>query len=158
MSLQYLDIGIAIGVVMLAVSLLITILTQAAASVFSLRGSNLRWAIATLIRQVHGDHATHARQIAQDVLTHPLISDSTLSKFSRVPLIGWFCRRVSLANAVRLEELVGVLDVLKADARLPAENRAAMAVIATAAQARMSLAYPSGSEKNRCTRGGVLLH
>lgn len=104
---------------MLAVSLLITILAQLVASVLSLRGSNLRWAVTTLIRQVHPDLEQHAEAIASDVLTHPLISDSTMSRFAQTPVIGWIFRRWSLANAVRLEELVGALDVLSPPAPAP---------------------------------------
>src|ERR1019366_4295736 len=83
MMLQYLDIAIAIAVVMLAVSLLITILVQLVANVLSLRGSNLRWALTTLIEEVHADYKSDAAAIANTVLTHPLISDSTLSNFSK---------------------------------------------------------------------------
>jgi hypothetical protein len=119
MTLQYLDIAIAIGVVMLAVSLLITILTQLVASILSLRGSNLRWAVTTLIQEVHPDLQDQAAKIANDVLTHPLISDSTLSRFAQMPFIGRLFKRWSLANAVRLEELVGVLDLLGGAAAAP---------------------------------------
>jgi hypothetical protein len=141
MMLQYLDIAIAIAVVMLAVSLLITILVQLVANVLSLRGSNLRWAVTTLIEEVHADYKADAAVIANTVLTHPLISDSTLSNFAKSRWIKgplkklWI--RFSLATAVRLEELVGVLDFL-GDASATATPAAkAMAEMADAAKKKM---------------------
>jgi hypothetical protein len=137
MNLQYLDIAIAVSVVMLAVSLFITILSQLVANLLSLRGTNLRWAVTTLIGEVHPAVAPQARTIANIVLTHPLISDSTLSRFSKTPVIGWFAHRMSLASAVRIEELVGVMDLI-GDPALPlATPGGAMAAIATTAKAQM---------------------
>ena len=137
MSLQYLDIAIGVAVVMLAVSLLITILVQLVANILSLRGSNLRWAVTTLIKEVHPDLGSLAPAIAQQALTHPLISDSTLSKFSKTWGLKWFIQRISLANAVRLEELVGVMDVLGNSAAAPGTAANAMAAIAAAAKNKM---------------------
>jgi hypothetical protein len=137
MSLQYLDTAIGVAVVMLAVSLLITILVQLVANVLSLRGSNLRWAVTTLIKEVHPDLQSVAPAIAQQALTHPLISDSTLSAFSKTWGLQWLVQRVSLANAVRLEELVGVMDVLGDAAAAPGTPAKAMATIASTAKNKM---------------------
>jgi len=137
MSLQYLDIGIGVTVVMLGVSLLITILVQLVANILSLRGSNLRWAVTTLIKEVHPDLKELAPKIAQQALTHPLISDSMLSAFKETWGLQWLVKRVSLANAVRLEELVGVLDVLGNSTAAAGTAEKAMDTIASTAKSNM---------------------
>src|SRR5262245_38199277 len=118
MVLNNLDMAIAFAVVMLAVSLLVMILVQAIASVLALRGANLRWGIEELLRTVDPEFAKHqeqVKQIATEVLQHPLISDSALSTqewLDRVPLVSRYTSRLKLAKAVRIQELIGILEIL----------------------------------------------
>ncbi len=109
MTLHNLDVGIALAVVMLGVSLLITILTQLIAAVLSTRGTTLRKNLQVLFETVYPDGAPHAKEIAYKVLTDKLISDSASWKWlSKIPLI----RNFRLATAVRVEEVIGILDRL----------------------------------------------
>ncbi len=112
-TLEHLDALIAFAVVLLGVSLLVTILTQMIATLLGLRGTNLRWGLTELLRAIHPEFAGQAEAIAERVLTHPLISDSTLSGIkARFPLL----RRWQLASTIRIEELAGILDKLAAGA------------------------------------------
>src|SRR5438477_7189821 len=116
--LAYLDTIIGFAVVMLAISLLITILIQMISALLSHRGSNLRWGLETLFAKmaptVYPDLARNARSVAEHVLTHPLVSDSLFSKspLCKWPLIGPLVERFQLASAIRPEELVGILEHL----------------------------------------------
>lgn len=114
MTLQYLDILIAFAAVMLGVSLLITVLTQILSAVLGLRGTNLRWGLRTLLMTAIDVPATgdvkavkQCEKIADAILHHPLISDSTFSKFA-----GKLMGRVRLASAIRKEELIDILDTI----------------------------------------------
>lgn len=121
--MEHLDMAIAFAVVMLAVSLLVTIFVQLVSALFGLRGSNLLWGIQQLLVTacpgICDDLAEREKQaaaIAEGVLTHPLISDSSVSRFkalTKVPLIGRLIKRMQLARAIRLEELVRVLNTVK---------------------------------------------
>ncbi len=106
MTLEHLDTIISFVVILTGVSLIVTILTQTATGLLALRGSNLRWGIATLVKELEPSLADHAWTISQKVLHHPLISDSTLSRFDG--LIG----RWKLASAVRKDELIDILHKL----------------------------------------------
>lgn len=115
MTLQHLDTVIAFAVIMLGASLLITIFTQAISGFLALRGTNLLWGITTLLatadKRLQGD----AGAIAQQVLTHPLLSDSVMSKYSKVPLVGWLIDRWRLGSAIRVDELKNVLSLFAND-------------------------------------------
>lgn len=88
MSLEHLDTLIAFATVMLGVSLLITTFTQMVSAFLGLRGTNLRWGLKALIENIYPDSKQHAHDIAEAVLRHPLISDSSLSIIRRkVPLL-----------------------------------------------------------------------
>src|SRR5690349_18832160 len=104
MLLQSLDIIIGFAVVMLAVSLIITTLTQLVSGLLGLRGTNLRWGLKTLLTEAG---VADPKTVADRVLGHPLVSDSTFSKF-----ISRFFNRWKLASAIRSEELTGILDLL----------------------------------------------
>ena len=109
MTLQHLDILIGFATVMLGVSLLITVLIQLISGFLGLRGTNLRWGIRTLLSTA--DLGTETKAIAEAVLHHPLISDSTFSKFA--PKWSWLNRSIArwkLATAIRKEELINILD------------------------------------------------
>jgi hypothetical protein len=106
-------------------SLLVTLLVQALASFLALRGTNLRWGVATLLRELDATGkltAPNAEKIASAVLSHPLISDSTA--FGRIfgKFIGGESKWVGkwkLATAIRADELGAILAKLE---KQPATN------------------------------------
>ncbi len=108
MTLHYLDIVIGFSAVMLGVSLLITVISQLISGLLGLRGSNLRWGIKTLLENAHPDLQKQAKTIADNILRHPLVSDSTFSKFSFLGLVG----RWRLSTAIRRQELVEIISAL----------------------------------------------
>ena len=116
MTLDHFDTIFAFVVIITGVSLLVTTLTQMASALLGLRGTNLRWGIKTLLANLDPKLAPHAGDIAENVLHHPLISDSTLSRM-KLGLVG----RWKLANAIRKEELVKILRFL---ANQPADGAA----------------------------------
>src|SRR5215471_3982531 len=97
--LAYLDTLIGFAVIMLGSSLLITIATQIISTLLSHRGANLRWGLTTLFQ--HLPHSPNinssAPDLANDVLTHPLISDSIFSVHCPFPIPEWFLERFRLA-------------------------------------------------------------
>src|ERR1700753_2477087 len=104
MTVQHLATVIDFAVVMLGASLLITIFTQTVSGLFAYRGSNLRWGLQTLFRHVNPRLTCQAsRALAENVLTHPILSDSSLSHFADVPVLGPATRRWRLASAIRVE-------------------------------------------------------
>ncbi len=109
MTLAYLDTAIALIVVLLTVSLLITILTQITSGLLAWRGTSLRWALIQLVRTIEPDAAQHTEDIIDKVLRHPLVSDSVFARFGHARgLTGRWAR----ATAIRLEEFAGVLDLM----------------------------------------------
>jgi hypothetical protein len=104
MTLEHFDTLFAFVVILAGVSLLVTVLVQMASALFGLRGSNLRWGLKTLLANADPQLATHAEMIAQKVLHHPLISDSTFSEVLPRLLSRW-----RLASAIRKDELVEIL-------------------------------------------------
>lgn len=117
--LDQLDILIGIAVVLSVTSLLVTLLVQALASFLALRGTNLRWGVATLLHQLDTTEkikAPDAEQIATAVLSHPLVSDSTA--FGRIfgKFIGGegkWAGKWKLATAIRADELGEILQKLE---------------------------------------------
>ncbi len=72
--LKTLDILLGLSVVMLMVSLVVTVLTQAVTNLLQTRGKNLLDGVAGLLKQIHRDLPEEAcRKIAEAILTHPLI-------------------------------------------------------------------------------------
>lgn len=104
MDLQYLDTIIAFVVILLAVSLLITILTQMIASLFGLRGTNLLWGVRTLLAAASPELTAEAENLAKKVLTDPTLSDSIFSRFTKGSPTRW-----KLASAVSPESLTRTL-------------------------------------------------
>lgn len=100
MYLQYLDTITAFVVILLAVSLLITILIQMVSSLFALRGKNLLWGVSTLLETAEPGLKEKAKKVATEVLTHSAISDSIFSKHKWVSLPRW-----RLAQAISPESL-----------------------------------------------------
>jgi len=100
--LEMLDVAIGFATVMLAVSLIIMSLTQAISSVLALRGAKLRAGLERLIQQTAPSLAAQARTISEEMLKHPLISDTSTKLAGR-----W-----KLASAIKKEELLQVLDAV----------------------------------------------
>lgn len=105
--LEHFDTILAFAVILTGVSLLIMAIVQMTAGFLALRGSNLRWGIQTLIANADPSLVPYARAIAQKVLHHPLISDSTFSGVLPGLLSRW-----RLATAIRKEELLEILRIL----------------------------------------------
>ena len=115
MTLEHLDMAIAFAVVMLVVSILVTIFVQTASAVIGLRGTNLRWGVEQVLRVVYPELGDHAGTLAALVLQHPVISDSSMTRFAwarELPYIGRWITRLHYAKAIRVQELVGIMDVL----------------------------------------------
>jgi hypothetical protein len=110
MTLEHLDTVIAFVVILAGVSLLVTIFTQTVSALFGLRGTNLLWGIKTLLKQLDPNIAVHAKTISENVLLHPLVSDSTLSG------LGGVAKRWILASAIRKDELIEILHMLAGSA------------------------------------------
>lgn len=75
--LKSIDILLGLSVVMLMVSLIVTVLTQAIVNLMQTRGKNLLDGIAGLLRQIHCElPRAGSREIAEALLTHPLIKSA----------------------------------------------------------------------------------
>ncbi len=107
--------------------MLVTVLTQVVSAILGLRGTNLLWATQTLLRTIHP--ALEAQ--AEAILTHPIISDSSLSRFynsfKNTPLLGRFLRRWTLATAIGPDELVRMLARRSQELRAAAGHSAEIA-------------------------------
>ena len=106
--LVYLDTIIAFVIVMLGFSLLITLLNQTISAFFGLRGANLFWGIATMLRTLDPQFNEQVSQaIAHRILLNPVISDSIFARWrERNGPIGWFLRRWKLASSVGPEAFI----------------------------------------------------
>jgi len=111
--LKQLDVLIGFAVVMSVVSLLITILTQMISSLLGLRGANLADALQAMILKIDPkfdqDFKNLAKKLADDVLTHPTISDSALSMTKdrgRLERVFMMWKR---ASAIRPDEFLGLV-------------------------------------------------
>ncbi len=117
MTLEHLDTILAFVLIITGISLLITALNQAVSALLGLRGTHLRWALATLLGQLDPGLKQHAREISQRVLEHKLISDSVFSGFATNLFSRWRC-----ASAIRQDELIDILRMLaKAPPGQPAD-------------------------------------
>src|SRR5260370_40848681 len=104
--LAYLDTVIAFAVIMLGFSLLITLLNQMISAFLGYRGSNLRWGIETMLTTLDPNLAEHARDVANRVLTNPIVSDSIFSGFKKTTGL---IQRWKLATAIRPDAMVRTL-------------------------------------------------
>jgi len=95
--LESLDAVLGFSGVMLGVSLLVTVLVQTVSALFNLRGVALLRGLVTLFRQ-GGLDAKKARELADDILHHPLITDSLLTAGA-----------IARATAIRKDELLRML-------------------------------------------------
>jgi len=114
--LKQLDILIGLSVVMLVVSLFITIITQIVSSLLGLRGSNLADALVAMIHKIDPNIETElAKKLADAVLIHPAVSDSTGH------MKWWFWPEAwKRASAVRPEELLDVFKLFAKNTSVPA--------------------------------------
>src|SRR5580658_6872244 len=114
--LIFLDILIGFASVMLGASLIVTILNQAVSALAAHRGGNLLWGLRTLFAQIapgatHLPVLTHhASDLAETVVTHPLISDSIFSTgwanlVQKHPVLLRIVRRWQFASAILPGEL-----------------------------------------------------
>src|SRR4051812_38044830 len=117
MILQYLDTVIAFLVVLLGLSLLITILNQMISTLFSHRGTNLRWGVEKVVSTLDPTLAGKAKEIAHTVLTEPIISDSLFSRFKDVPILKSITSRWRIASAISAQDLVRGLMKMADDLR-----------------------------------------
>jgi len=115
---EHLDTVIAFVVAMLGVRLIVLIATQSVSALLGYRGTNLKWGLIQLLKTADPKLDEQAEEIAQRILTHPLISDSNMARFARrlanVPLLGSLLGRIHLASSIRLEELIGLLQKVAA--------------------------------------------
>lgn len=118
MTLEHFDTVLSFVVILAGVSLLVTTLTQMVSALFGLRGTNLQWGIETLLSHVDPALEKHARTIAEQVLHHPMISDSSFSGVT-----GSILRRWKLASAIRKDELIDALHHLAEDPGNPSDTR-----------------------------------
>ncbi len=132
--LRYLDVVIAFAVIMLGLSLMITLLNQMISAFLSYRGSNLRWGIETMLNTLNeGVLGPRAREIANRILTEPIVSDSIFARFGdvNVPVLGTLLQRWKLASAIGADTLVRTL------ARVSEEMREANPTVAEAINAAL---------------------
>lgn len=118
--LRYLDIVIAFSVIMLGLSLVITLLNQMISAFLSYRGSNLRWGIQTMLRTLNESVlCPHAQEIANRILTEPIVSDSIVMRFGdvKVPVVGWLLQRWKLASTIDADTLVRTLKKVSSEWR-----------------------------------------
>jgi hypothetical protein len=116
--LDLLDVAIGFATVMLAVSLIITSLTQAIVAFLGLRGRNLRLGLQQLIETTLPGLKGQAEAISLQIITHPLISDSAVGRGRW----GW-------ATAIKRDELLPVLKAVLTDEQFAThveQNRAAV--------------------------------
>jgi len=128
MTLEHLDMAIAFAVVMLVVSILVTIFVQSASAAIGLRGTNLRWGVEQVLRVVYPELGDHAGRIADIVLRHPIISDSAMTRLAwarELPIVGRWFARLHYAKAIRVQELIGIMDVLAGATPAPRDLSAA---------------------------------
>ena len=117
MTLEHLDIAIAFAVVMLGVSVLITVLTQAVSAGLGSRGTNLRWGIERVLISLDPKLTNQATALATTVLHNQLISDSIFSRFENWPVARVLLDRWKLATAIGSDELIRALRKIAANAK-----------------------------------------
>ena len=108
--LKSVDILIGLTVVLLALSMAVTVITQAITTLLNSRGRHLRRGIVDLLQLLDPSlTAEISRSVATAVLTHPLVSGSS------APLLGG---RIRLGNVVHREELTKLLMAMATGDRL----------------------------------------
>ena len=109
--LKSIDILIGLTVVMLALSMAVTVITQSITSIVNSRGRHLRRGLTDLLRQL--DPALTpalSKVVATRVLTHPLVSGSSTPMAAELESDGWWAwltaRIRALAGGPRLGNVV----------------------------------------------------
>jgi hypothetical protein len=101
--LKSIDVLIGLIVVLLALSMAVTVITQAITTMLNSRGRHLRRGITDLLQQLDpGLTPALSKSIATAVLTHPLVSGSA-APLARLP------GERRLGNVVHREELTKLL-------------------------------------------------
>jgi hypothetical protein len=95
--LLWFDTLIGLVVILLSVSLIVMILTQALASLLNLRGTKLKRGLQVLFENSNGKLVEYAEDISHKILSHPLISDKGNG---------------GLSSTIRNAELINILNVL----------------------------------------------
>jgi hypothetical protein len=102
------------------------VITQAISSLLALRGQNLRDALVAVFGKVSPELA-NAKGLAEEVLRHPVFSDSALSMKRKWP--EWLRKRVELwklSSAIRAEEcfeaIQNIANSTQAEGKEPADD------------------------------------
>ena len=155
--LKSVDVLIGLTVVLLALSMAVTVITQSVTALFNSRGRHLRRGLTDLLRQLDPAlTATVSKAIATEVLTHPLVSGSNSpidpsGETERFAKVTRWVRRVAggprLGTVVHREEFTKLLMALAAGrgtSQLDADATAAL----TAALANTGVANPDATLKS----------
>jgi hypothetical protein len=120
--LKSLDVVIGLAVVMLALSMAVTVITQTVTTILNTRGRHLRRGLTDLLQQLDPAlTAALSKAVATHVLTHPLISGAAppIAQGPPTSVIGgtvrWFRARLGgarLGNVVYREEFTKLLMAL----------------------------------------------
>ena len=114
--LKSLDVLIGLIVVLLALSMTVTVITQALTTIMNSRGAHLRRGLADLLQLLDpAFDASTSKAVASRILTHPLVSGSSMP--------AWIDRLLGrlggprLGNVVHREEFIKLLMGLALDPR-----------------------------------------
>lgn len=81
--LKSLDILIGLAVIMLVLSMVVTVLTQAVTGMLNSRGRHLKKGLADLLKQIDPSLDDIAERVADRILTHPLVRSNNFFGVSR---------------------------------------------------------------------------
>ena len=142
--LKSLDVVIGLTVVLVALSMAVTVITQAVTTVINSRGRHLRRGLTDLLQQLDPALTENlSKAVASEILTHPLVSGSS-APFS---VVGRLIGGPRLGNVVHREEFTKLL--MAAAAGQGREQLSAEAVAAlTKALANNGVADPKETLKN----------
>ncbi len=121
--LQLIDTALAFAAIMLLLSLLVTVVVQAAVSLFGLRGRNLLWAVTELLQRVSPDLAVavvkregamvdavaKARVKAKELLSDPVLG----------PTRNWLRRTLRPPTEMTVKDLAHLLEHHKVNVGVP---------------------------------------
>ena len=111
--LKQLDVAIAVIVVLLGISLLVTILVQIVSSILNLRGKHLEAGLVSLLKNVAPELEAHAKDIVGQIVRHPLVSDSAFADHSPMAIAslvpGAVKKSLVRATAIRLDEFKALM-------------------------------------------------
>ena len=132
--LQSIDTLIAFVVIVLAASLLVTILVQMLSAAFALRGKNLGNALALTFQTIYPDIGKKAYALAERILSDPRLSDSSITRkrldwsapANQLRPWSWWSlfNGLQAASAIRPQEIYDLLKKIAGSAK-PDESTAA---------------------------------